>query len=69
MGCGCRGYKNIDERADEEKTVRTIAKNQAKKDGVYYVLVKCRNGNFDFMREKDFSHESGVAIVEYLSPV
>ena len=70
MGCGCVG-RNLEYASnyDFQNKIRKIAKNMAMDEGVWYVIIKCGGGNFDFIREKDFRGEGRATIVEYVSPV
>ena len=70
MACGCRG-RNIEYASNEDfyNKVKKIAKGMATDEGVWYVVFKCSNGSYDFMREENFNNESGVAYVEHISPV
>ena len=68
MGCGCiKTYEQYE--PTQLDILRKIAKRKAAEDGVWHVVVRCSGGNFDVMREDDFSDDNGLSIVEYLSPV
>ena len=65
MECGC-SRKYIETPLD---VVRALAKRKAKAENVWYVIVKCSNGNLDFMPEKDFDNSGWYTVVEYVPPV
>ena len=68
MACGCIG-RDIKHASEDENNIRTLAKKLAKKENVWCVVIRCSNGNLDFVREKDFEDNGNLTIVEYISPM
>jgi len=70
MCYGCRQRAiNYASNDDFINKCRTIAKNMAMDDGVWYVIVKQNNGVFSWMSEAVAVKDSSVSIVEYASPM